>query len=89
MLKQKIKLPFELESYRQKIEATLKPYIKIIAGTINLAAIFPPPMFLATGPIRNAAKPPIIKKLDLGGRKSSSSTGKPLTIVIPNKNHWY
>ena len=29
MPRQKIKLPLELESYRQKIEATLKPYIKI------------------------------------------------------------
>ncbi|MDJ0579491.1 YwqG family protein [Crocosphaera sp.] len=29
MLRQKLKLPFELELYRQKIEATLKPYIKI------------------------------------------------------------
>ena len=29
MLRQKIKLPIELEPYRQKIEATLKPYIKM------------------------------------------------------------
>ncbi len=29
MPRRKIKLPFELEPYRQKIEATLKPYIKI------------------------------------------------------------
>lgn len=35
MPRQKIKLPFELEPYRPKIEATLKPYIKITERANN------------------------------------------------------